>query len=158
VAVAATAQRETVTVDEQQGEPRYTLAEARRILDEQDCVRNGHDLEQVRWGAGPVVRVTCTCCPVTFVPPELPDLPPDSELREDVFRAGFEPGSVRITHIPTGTVAVGYDGETETDNRVRARKILRAALYIASLGGKTGPPTRPAPPDPDWLDPQWQRR
>jgi hypothetical protein len=115
------------------GEPRYTLAEARRLLDEQDCVRHGHDLEQVRWGAGPVVRVICSRCPVTFVPPELPDLPPDTELREDVYRAGFGPGSVRVTHIPTGTVAVGYDGETEMDNHVRSRLILRARLLVAQL-------------------------
>ena len=135
------------------GEPRYTLEEARELLDAESCTRDGHDLRQVRWGAGPVVRVGCRRCPVMFVPPELPDLPPDTELREDVFRSGREPGSVRVTHIPTGTVAVGYDGETEMENQIRARKMLRAALYIASLGGKAGSSTRPAPPDPDWLNP-----
>lgn len=118
------------------GEPRYTLAEARRLLDEQDCARDGHDLEQVRWGAGPVVRVECGRCPVTFVPPELPALPPDSELREDVYRTGSGPAAVRTTHIPTGIVAVGDGGRTEMDNGIRARLILRARLYIASLERK----------------------
>lgn len=117
-------------------EPRYTLAEAKQRLAEMDCARDGHDLEQVRWGAGPVVRVVCARCPITFVPPELPDLPPDSELREDVFRAGFGPGSVRTTHVPTGIVATGDGGSTEMENQGRARLMLRARLYIASLERK----------------------
>lgn len=141
------------------GEPRYTLDEARRLLDAESCSRDGHDLEQVRWGCGPVVRVECSCCPVTFVPPELPPLPPDHELREDVYRSGSGPGSVRTTHIPTGIVAVGDGGKTEMDNQGRARSILRARLYIASLEPEESSDrnrirqTRPAPPDPDWLNP-----
>jgi hypothetical protein len=134
-------------------EPRYTLDEVREILDRENCTRAGHDLKQIRWGAGPVVRVECRRCPVTFVPPELPDLPPDSELRLDTFRAGSGPASVRVTHIPTGNVGVGEEGSTEMENQIRAREMLRAALYLASLGGQGGPRTRPAPPDPNWLNP-----
>lgn len=108
-------------------------ASGRRLPVGWSCARDGHDLEQVRWGAGPVVRVVCVCCSVTFVPPELPDLPPDSELREDVFRSGSGPGSVRTTHVPSGIVATGDGGRTEMENQGRARSILRARLLVAQL-------------------------
>jgi len=128
-------------------EPRYTLAEAREMLANEKCDREGHLLTPVRWGAGPVVRVECGRCPVTFVPPELPPLPPDEELREDVFTAGGGPGTVRTIHIPTGLVGVGGGGRTGIENQGRARGILRAKLYARSLGD--GRQSSPEPILPD---------
>jgi hypothetical protein len=50
--------------------PRYTLAQARQILAEQECHHDGHDLEQVRGDGLRIVRLICGRCGVTFVPKE----------------------------------------------------------------------------------------
>lgn len=50
------------------GEPRYTLAEARQLLAEQECAREGHDLEQARSGAGAMLSVFCGRCGMSFTP------------------------------------------------------------------------------------------
>lgn len=113
-------------------EPRYTLEEARRILNDA-CAGRGHDLKQVQLATGPIERVYCGRCPAMFGPPDLPPLPPSHELREDVFFAGGVPGSVRITHIVTGLVAVGAGGDSATANKERAQLLLRARLLVAQL-------------------------
>jgi hypothetical protein len=127
------------------GEPRYTLAEARRRLGEIECAEQGHELREIRRADGTTVSVYCERCAATFEPPLLPPLPPENELRVDVFRAGLDDvGSVRLVHIKTGTVATGDGGKSQTENHGRAERILRARLYIRSLGG--GGPQPPAEP------------
>jgi len=53
-----------MTTSEQQ---RYTLDEARQLLAEQECRREGHDLEQIRDVGYVVIRVLCTRCGASFV-------------------------------------------------------------------------------------------
>ena len=50
------------------GERRYTLAEARQLLAERECAGRGHDLDQVRNGAGDSVAVFCGRCGLSFAP------------------------------------------------------------------------------------------
>lgn len=129
-------------------EPRYTLAEARRLLAEQNCRDDGHDLNQQWRVDGGTVLVFCGRCGATFEPSLLPPLPPSGELRQDVFQAGSgDPGSVRLVHIPTGTVATGGGGQSQAENLRRAEQILRARLYVRSLGGGGPQPTEPWLPD-----------
>lgn len=130
-------------------EPRYTLAEARRILAEQNCDRDGHDLEQLSGPFG-VFAVGCSRCPAAFEPPLLPPLPPASELREDTFTAGGH-ASFRLTHITTGLTAVTEGGVTGRDNKLRAEQVLRARLFIRSLegGARQAPEVRPPDLPPD---------
>ncbi len=49
-------------------EGRYTLAEARQLLAEQECAGRGHDLDQIRNGAGDSVAVFCERCGLSFAP------------------------------------------------------------------------------------------
>lgn len=139
------------------GEPRYTLAEARRILND-SCAGRGHELKQVYAAGRPTELVYCARCPATFGPPNLPPLPPQHELRQDIFRSSG-PGAVRLTHIPTGLVAVGDNGGSESENVGGAQLLLRARLLVVQLERESGSEhdrgkrTRPAPPDPDWLHP-----
>lgn len=114
-----------------ENEPRYTLAEARRILNDA-CAGRGHDLKQVFAAGRPTEMIYCACRPATFGPPDLPALPPAEEIRQDVYRTSG-PGSVRLAHIPTGLVALGNGGDSETENVGRAQRLLRARLLVAQL-------------------------
>lgn len=113
-------------------EPRYTLAEAKRLLAERECREHGCDLRQQQYADGSTVLVFCDRCGLTFEPPLLPHLPPEDELREDTFSAGGR-SSFRLTHITTGLVAVAEGGVTGRDDKLRAELLLRARLLVAQL-------------------------
>lgn len=122
----------STTLASPEGEPRYTLAEAKRRIAEMECAEHGHDLDEIRRADGTTVSVFCERCPAAFEPPVLPPLPPGGELRQDVYRSDGG-RSLRLTHIATGLVAVVEGEDSVAAMRAQAERLLRARLLVAQL-------------------------